>query len=289
MKVYMFHYVTKNFNYYHFNVEKFDEVIKKLSKTKKIITLKDLKILINKGQYLNDDYIILTFDDGTIDHYKYVYPILKKYGVSGVFFICSNIIEANVLDIHLIHKLLSVASINDIYFEVNKYIKENNLHEYIKDVILNKESNYKEVYIKQMLQTLLPQKERKILLDKLVDIYNISINYKDYYLSKENIFEMKKNNMEFGCHTDNHKRLEYLSKKEQKEEIKNNLNILYKNKILEKDDIVSIAYPFGSYNECTLEVINELKIDFAFTTKEGSVKEIKNYEILRYDCNKLKE
>lgn len=29
---------------------------------------------------------VLTFDDGYIDHYEVVYPILKKVGVQGVFF-----------------------------------------------------------------------------------------------------------------------------------------------------------------------------------------------------------
>jgi len=29
---------------------------------------------------------VLTFDDGYIDHYEVVYPILKKAGVQGVFF-----------------------------------------------------------------------------------------------------------------------------------------------------------------------------------------------------------
>lgn len=31
--------------------------------------------------------IMLTFDDGTIDHFETVYPLLKKYGFGGVFFI----------------------------------------------------------------------------------------------------------------------------------------------------------------------------------------------------------
>ena len=34
--------------------------------------------------------IILSFDDGTADHYDTVYPTLKKYGLKGVFFVVSS-------------------------------------------------------------------------------------------------------------------------------------------------------------------------------------------------------
>lgn len=38
--------------------------------------------------------VILTFDDGTEDHYKTVYPALKKYGFEGVFFIITKYINS---------------------------------------------------------------------------------------------------------------------------------------------------------------------------------------------------
>lgn len=31
--------------------------------------------------------VVLTFDDGTRDHYKYVFPLLKRFGMKGTFFI----------------------------------------------------------------------------------------------------------------------------------------------------------------------------------------------------------
>ncbi len=38
--------------------------------------------------------IILSFDDGTMDHYNSVYPILKRYGYQGVFFIITKFINS---------------------------------------------------------------------------------------------------------------------------------------------------------------------------------------------------
>lgn len=35
LKVYMFHYVTEGFNYYHFDIKQFEKVVKELVKNKK--------------------------------------------------------------------------------------------------------------------------------------------------------------------------------------------------------------------------------------------------------------
>lgn len=82
MKVYMFHYVTKNFNYYHFDADLFEKTIVDLMKDNNIISYSDFIYKFNNNLISEND-ILLTFDDGTIDHYEYVYKILKKYNLSG--------------------------------------------------------------------------------------------------------------------------------------------------------------------------------------------------------------
>lgn len=166
MKIYMFHYVTSDFNYYHFDKNRFEDVIKKLSNSKKIISLNQLKDMTTNNENLNDDYIMLTFDDGTIDHYKYVYPILKKYNVSGLFFVCSNIFENRVLDIHFIHKLLSIVSAEQIYDDIQIYLSELGID--IKyNINKQEEYNSKESYVKKLLQSVLPKDNRIAIIDKL--------------------------------------------------------------------------------------------------------------------------
>ena len=288
MKIYMFHYVTENFNYYHFDKNKFEEIVKNLSLTKKVINLKELKKLIEENEQIPDSYIMLTFDDGTIDHYKNVYPILKKYNVPGIFFVCSNVAKKNILNIQLIHQMLSKSNIDEVYVDVQKFILENNINFKNSYIIDKSFYNWKEVYIKKLIQTFLPQESSKKLLNQLVCKYNISSTFEKYYMSVENMLEMKKNNMEFGCHTNIHKRLSYLSKEEQIGEIKENMQILYENDIITKQDILSIAFPFGDYNTETIEILKDLKFDFAFTTKKENKNKINRYEMPRIDCNILK-
>src|SRR5215472_3148826 len=39
------------------------------------------------GRVSQDKTFLLTFDDGTIDHYEIAWPILKSNGIRGVFFV----------------------------------------------------------------------------------------------------------------------------------------------------------------------------------------------------------
>ena len=51
------------------------------------ITLTDLVYHMALGWQLPDKPVILTFDDGYVDNYQYAFPLLKKYGYVGTFFL----------------------------------------------------------------------------------------------------------------------------------------------------------------------------------------------------------
>lgn len=54
------------------------------------ISLYDLNNALTKGTKLPPKPIVLTFDDGYIDAYTNVFPILKQYGFVGTFFIITS-------------------------------------------------------------------------------------------------------------------------------------------------------------------------------------------------------
>ena len=59
------------------------------------ITIKQLLQAINNGADLPPHPIIITFDDGHLDNYTAAYPIMKKYGYTGVLYIVYNYIGAD--------------------------------------------------------------------------------------------------------------------------------------------------------------------------------------------------
>lgn len=59
------------------------------------VTLLDVYTYLQNGQPLPTNPVVLTFDDGYIDNYQFAFPILKKYGFIGTFFILSGPIDNN--------------------------------------------------------------------------------------------------------------------------------------------------------------------------------------------------
>lgn len=57
------------------------------------ISLSDLDQALLDGSPLPDKPVILTFDDGHIDHYLNVFPILQEFGFTGTFFLITGRID----------------------------------------------------------------------------------------------------------------------------------------------------------------------------------------------------
>jgi len=84
-------------------------------------------------------------------------------------------------------------------------------------------------------------------------------------LNNYEVIKMHKSGFKIGVHTHSHKPLPFLSKKEQKNEIHNCIIALQNLNIRTN----SIAYPNGLFNEETLAVCKELKLNYGFTTVAG--------------------
>lgn len=56
----------------------------------KPISLYEIRDALLSGQPLPPNPVVLTFDDGYIDHYDYVFPVLQRHGFTATFFIITN-------------------------------------------------------------------------------------------------------------------------------------------------------------------------------------------------------
>jgi peptidoglycan/xylan/chitin deacetylase (PgdA/CDA1 family) len=261
------------------------------------ITYDDLIQSINFKKQLPENSILVTFDDGLKEHYDYVFPILKKYNVKGLFFPTAKpIVEKIILNVHKIHFILAACQnkqiIKNIIFS---YIKENQIkfnlksaEKYYEEFAISNRFDSKEIiFIKRILQKELPQVARNEIINFLFKKYvneNESKFSELLYLSMDNIKEMQNEGMYFGSHGYSHNWLSKMSSDELIEEIRNSKNFL---KQISFNDNLIMCYPHGDFNQ---NVISELKKNgfvAGLTIDVGDAKLDKNHAffIPRYDTN----
>jgi peptidoglycan/xylan/chitin deacetylase (PgdA/CDA1 family) len=59
-------------------------------KNYKTVNIPEFNTILSSGKNPEQKTVMITFDDGLKSHYTQAYPILKKYGQTGVFFVISN-------------------------------------------------------------------------------------------------------------------------------------------------------------------------------------------------------
>lgn len=302
--VVMYHYVrdikkSKHPNLKALDVKHFEKQISYFKKNFNILDQDSFTRILNTKKIPKKKSLLLTFDDGYIDHYEYVFPLLKKNNLSGIFYPPVQVITNNkVLDVNKIHFVLEKEQNKEkILKKINLLIKKfysKNLSDFDLSKI-NLKSRYDDKttkLVKLLLQNILPKKIRKKILNLIFeDVMDIEekIFAKKLYLTREQIHEMMKNNMFFGLHGNNHIRLEHLTKNKQCYEIESSLKFFKKIGVPKNN--ISFCYPYGSYNEQSLSLMKKNKLKFALTTKVGSLNKnnISNiYEIPRYDANDFK-
>lgn len=281
----MYHYVRniKNSNYPNIRgleTNLFLEQLKYLKKYYYFVSYNDLLESIYAGKKLKKNSVILTFDDGFIDNYLSVFPILIKENIKAIFYPISSTISKNIVaDVHKIHFILeNFNNVKKIKNEVksiinnlnkNEIIQENFEEIYCKLAFANEDDNKNVIFIKRIFQHYLEPKIRSEILDDLFKKYvsNDEKNFaKKLYLNVKEIKEMSEHGMTFGNHTFSHKWLGKIKLDDQKNEIENCLDFLDSSIKNFSRDNWTISYPYGSFDNDTLEICEKAKCKIGFTT-----------------------
>lgn len=295
MKSIMYHYIREhneafpNFNY--LNKLTFNKQIKKFSKQGLFSSFKDI---------LNfNNVIIPTFDDSLKDHI-WAAEQLKKNGAIGIFFIPTlPLISNKLLDVHKSHLILGKVNSNEALDQLNKVINKLKIKNFYN---LNHKLKYKKAYNKQIdnnkkiefkkiINYYGNNKIKTKILDKLLNIFEIKINAKNYYLSKKEIKYLTQMGMIIGSHGHSHLLMSKLSYNQQIKEISVNKKII---ESITKKNCDFFCYPFGwkhSYNDNTLKILKKKKFKFAFSVDYRNItrKDLKEnvYKLPRFDCNQF--
>jgi peptidoglycan/xylan/chitin deacetylase (PgdA/CDA1 family) len=300
-KIVTYHYVRpiKNSKFPNIRGLEIDNFIKQLDyfkKNFKIITQNDILEHIYENKNIPKNSILLTFDDGLKDHFQYVFPLLKKNNISGVFFPPSDSIENKiVLDVHKIHFILEICKNPlEIINEISLYLERLNdssvdsFENYFSKLsTIDRFDSPQIMFIKKILQRELPRKFRHELVselfNKLVSDDEESFS-RNLYLSLDEIKEMNENNMEFGSHSHSHEWLSFLSENELIDELLKSK--LFLTKIGLQDDL-TLCYPYGNYNENVKNQAKKMNFKLGYTTEFGDSKlsESECFTLKRLDTN----
>ena len=78
-----------------------------LKKNFNILSSDEFVNILKSNSFKKKPSVLLTFDDGYKDHFKYVFPVLNKLKISGFFFPVTSTLKRNLLlNVNKIHLIL---------------------------------------------------------------------------------------------------------------------------------------------------------------------------------------
>jgi len=236
-----------------------------LLKNYKVIRLSKLINELAEGKKLPDEgYAVLTFDDGFIDGYTNIFPLLKEFAIPATFFVSPWAISSGSLywADELWHCLNSVnGALTHLRFG---------------DSVLPIVSQTDKLNARaEMLKTLSSRnpRQRDDLLSEIkasLGLANQDVSARRLMLSRENISEMAASGMvEWGAHSLTHPMLPLCTEDQMEIEVKESKSDL---ESMLGSPVDYFAYPFGKYTQETADAVQRCGFKAAVTTNDGLVK-----------------
>lgn len=301
MTIVMFHYVrpingSKFPNIKGLEPDGFKRQLDYLSENYNIVSTEQVINAAKHSSPLPNDACWLTFDDGYKDHFKYVMPELLKRNLYGAFFPPRVAIEDDqVLDVNLIHHILSCADdLQQLVSSLNAHcidqgISESNVKAYYDEyAVPNRFDNANTIYLKRMLQHVLPEQLRSSIAEKMFQEFvglSVAEFSSELYMSVNEVRELVNNGMYVGSHGSMHYWLDKISPEEQEKDIKQSLNFLENVGVPTNDRVM--CYPYGAYNDATLSLLEKYDAAIGITTevRVANLKADNPFELPRLDTN----
>lgn len=256
-------------------VEGFKRQLDFLDQNYSIVSSEQVIDAVVKNRALPSNACWLTFDDGYKDHSRYVLPELLKRNLSGAFFPPRVAIEkSTMLDVNSIHHILSCTNeIKLLVTELNQQCLYNGVSRdqltshYEQFGVANRFDDADTIFVKRMLQHVLPEQIRKLIISSLFEKF-VGISEEGFssrlYMNLDEVRELVTNGMYVGSHGSMHHWLDRITVEKQREDISASLQFLEEVGTPRKDWIM--CYPYGAYNDNTLSLLKELGASIGITT-----------------------
>ena len=298
----MYHYTRdlQHSRYPHIkglDIPLFRQQLEYMKGTFNVVTMEQVIDAVERNIELPENALLLTFDDGYVDNYTYAMPLLEEYGMQGSFFIPGKTFATHqLLDVNKIHYILASANMLELVSDVKRlmdYYRGSEFDFASTDELFEKYAeasrfDTKEIiFVKRMLQTVLPERLRnKIsseLFEKYVGVSEEQLAY-ELYMTEEQIRTMKRHGMYIGLHGYDHYWLANLEPEQMKKDIDMALDVL--DEFIDRNKWV-INYPYGNCNDVVVDYIYSRGACLGMTT-EVRIAQIgvdDRFRLPRLDCN----
>lgn len=269
------------------------------------VTMQDVikAVYAKDGSFtLPENPLLLTFDDGFIDNFTVAFPLLKKYGMQGSFFIPGKAVSGRaVLDVHKIHFVLACAASaelvqDDIFALLDEArtqaayrdIPRNELlYERYAAANANRFDDARIVFCKNILQSAVPEALRNEMTSRLFAKYvgrDEESFARELYMDYDQIRCLQQNGMFIGVHGYAHYALGASSTGQMQADIDKAL--LAMADFIDRDAWV-MNYPYGSYSTELIGYIQPKGCVLGLTTDVGKADLGfgNRFTLQRLDCN----
>ena len=302
MKAIMYHYVRRSVDgypyFYYLDVDNFERQLDYFEQQYGFLSRQQFFDAITNGN--PQDGVVLTFDDGLKDHYRYVLPVLKSRKIWGIFYVSSRPYTDNkTLDVHRIHLLLGRIKLTDLFEKLESYLTNDMIvaehRQVFERCTYRNQDNPPDVTLfKRLFNYYISYQFRSQILDQLFSHFiGCETDWvAQHYMSTDELKKMHKEGMIIGNHTVNHPVLSRLTYQRQYREISDCFDFLMQ--ALGSNIVKTFCYPYGgfhSFNSDSEKILMDLGCQFSFNVeaKDIDADSLSNRRqaLSRYDCNQF--
>jgi peptidoglycan/xylan/chitin deacetylase (PgdA/CDA1 family) len=256
----------------------FVEQLEYIHKHYNVVSMEDVLAASIDNAALPEKPLLLTFDDAYAEHFTHVYPLLKKFDMQGSFYVpAKTVLEHQVLDVNKIHFILAAAhSTDNLIGSLKQELERHQQHyplatfdEYFSEFAVANRFDTKEViFIKRMLQHVLPEDLRNTIADKLFEQHlgmNEDAFARELYMDKYQLEQLVSDGMHVGCHGYDHYWWNKLSADALTHELEQSMEFMAS---LGCDmNNWTACYPYGSSSDEVVAALEKQGCKLALTTE----------------------
>ena len=295
----MYHYVRTesralpHFRYLH--LENFKKQLDFLCSRYRILGRQEFLDAVQEGR-CPSDAVVLTFDDGLLDHYQFVLPELERRQLWGIFYVVTGPLETDsVLSVHLVHRLLGKYGGPKMLDALKAIVEPEMLtHAHVREF---KTLTYPDqaddleatTLFKRILNYFISNEWQRPILMQLMEKMPLD-NLDDIYLNRAQIQEMHSCGHLIGSHSGTHPLFSKLISGHQESEIQGSFDFL--EEILGEQPIRTFCYPYGGFHSFTPEtekLLSDAGCKFSFNVEYRDIEindlKCRPQALPRYDCN----